>query len=517
MFARPTHSAATRHRLSRMMKFGLGPILGTLALVVFSVAAGAQSANVNLLTNVDSYSYHSDIWGYTSPGGTEIAIIGTGNGTSFVDVTNTAAPSEVLFVPGGTSTWRDMKTYGAYAYIVDDEAGDGLVIVDMTNPASPSHVASLTNTFFFAHNVYIDEAAGLLIACGDGNSTYIMDVAANQTNPPLIATLNGVYLHDVYARDGVLYGCAIFDGTLNTYDISSLPSISLLDTIATDNTFCHNVWLSDDGNYAFATDEVSGGHITVVDVSDPSNMVRVGGYEHPTDTSVIIHNVTVEGNYAYVAWYKNGLEVIDIAYPAFPSRVGYYDTFPGGGSGYDGQWGVYPFAQSGNVYCSDMSTGLYVFDFQPNFGRVIGTVTDQAASPLEGVTVRVAGLGLEVRTDANGFYKFSLDPGAYTIEYSLFGYGDETEPANVSVLNDTTVDAQLTLLPSGSISGTVRDANTLGALANADVEVLGTPLKTTADGSGNYTFPTVPQGSYTVRAAAFGYGAIEAAAQRLRG
>lgn len=53
--------------------------------------------------------------------------------------------------------------------------------------------------------------------------------------------------------------------------------------------------------------------------------VRVGGY----DTSGRALRVAVSGNYAYVADWDAGLQVIDVSNPANPQRVGGYDTSGG--------------------------------------------------------------------------------------------------------------------------------------------------------------------------------------------
>ena len=63
----------------------------------------------------------SDIWGWTDPvTGHEWAILGRSNGTSFVDITDPANPIYVanLLTHSGTSSWREIKTYGNYVYIV---------------------------------------------------------------------------------------------------------------------------------------------------------------------------------------------------------------------------------------------------------------------------------------------------------------------------------------------------------------------------------------------------------------
>src|SRR5690606_38994333 len=36
------------------------------------------------------------------------------------------------------------------------------------------------------------------------------------------------------------------------------------------------------------------------------------------------------------------------------------DTWPFASGGFNGAWGVYPFQPSGNIYVSDISTGLYI-------------------------------------------------------------------------------------------------------------------------------------------------------------
>ncbi len=88
------------------------------------------------------------------------------------------------------------------------------------------------------------------------------------------------------------------------------------------------------GNYAYVG--VSGG-LQVIDVSNPANPQRVGGYatnRWGSDGS----DVAVSGNYAYVAATLEGLLVIDVSNPANPQRVG----------GYDNSGRAYVVAESGN-------------------------------------------------------------------------------------------------------------------------------------------------------------------------
>ena len=62
----------------------------------------------------------NDIWGWVDSSGNEYAIVGMNNGTSIIDLSDPLSPQEVLFVPGMNSIWRDIKTYGHYAYVTTD-------------------------------------------------------------------------------------------------------------------------------------------------------------------------------------------------------------------------------------------------------------------------------------------------------------------------------------------------------------------------------------------------------------
>ena len=104
----------------------------------------------------------NDIWGWVDSSGNEYAIVGMNNGTSIIDLSDPLTPQEVLFVPGMNSIWRDIKTYGNYAYVTT-EAMNGLLIIDLSNLPDSAN----TNTYLYtgpsnaqwqkAHNIYIDD------------------------------------------------------------------------------------------------------------------------------------------------------------------------------------------------------------------------------------------------------------------------------------------------------------------------------------------------------------------------
>ena len=163
----------------------------------------AQSSwNMNLLGSFDYETNHNtkcnDIWGWEDGSGNEYALVGLENGFSCVDVTNPSSPVEEFFISDISSTWRDIKTWGNYAYITT-EANAGLLIVDLTDLTGNTywHVSQFTNpttgasiSFTSAHNIYIDENGVAYIFGARNNGSYVasggavfLDVNANATSP----------------------------------------------------------------------------------------------------------------------------------------------------------------------------------------------------------------------------------------------------------------------------------------------------------------------------------------------
>src|SRR3990172_3317170 len=139
-----------------------------VASVLAAPPAAAQAARrVVFHSQLDSRVAYAGSWGYAAAG-REYALVGERTGTMFVDTTNPASPVEVGYIPGPTSSWREVKTLGTYAYIVSEGTGPGagLQIVNLSAlPASVTLVRTYTTTFVTAHTLWIDEE-GYLYACG---------------------------------------------------------------------------------------------------------------------------------------------------------------------------------------------------------------------------------------------------------------------------------------------------------------------------------------------------------------
>jgi len=74
------------------------------------------------------------------------------------------------------------------------------------------------------------------------------------------------------------------------------------------------------GSYAYLAD--LNDDLQVIDIRNPSNPQRVGGY----DTGGIVWNLTITGNLVLLADLRAGLVVIDVTRPTDPQRLGVYPT-----------------------------------------------------------------------------------------------------------------------------------------------------------------------------------------------
>ena len=339
-----------------------------LFLIACSVNA-QQSYNMTLLGKLNYDQGLNDVWGYVDKSGNEYAIVGVVNGTSIVDVTDPSEPTELFFIAGPTSVWRDMKTYGDYAYIVHDSftngESQGLLIIDLSdieNGNIPTNsILSLAYSRF--HNIFIDENGVAYLFGGDYDNGGVLmyDLATDPQNPIYLGEFEEAYLHDGMVRGDTLWGSAVYEGLLMAIDVSDKSNPEIIGTVSTPHSFTHNAWVSDDGNTVFTTDEVAGAFIASVDVSDVSNMTVIDQIQSwSPETDVIPHNTHVMGKYLVTSYYCDGVTVVDASDPTNLQEVAYYDTSFSSGGTFSGAWGAYPWLPSGNILVSDRQEGLHV-------------------------------------------------------------------------------------------------------------------------------------------------------------
>ncbi len=214
---------------------------------------------------------------------------------------------------------HDLLIDDGYCYVVGGDAGGGMSILDLTNPVNPARTAYYTASGYI-HDIYIWNDT-VVASCGYTQQYHLVNVT-NKFNPQFISaslTLPGIY--------------------------------------------AHSGWMTENKRYFYATEEFNVRDMTIWDLQDRTSWdLIVPSWGLVNDSK--IHNLYILGNYAHVSYYTSGYVVLDITNPLNPQVVGHYDTYPqDNSSNYDGAWGVYPYLPSGITIVSDMSTGLYVLQF----------------------------------------------------------------------------------------------------------------------------------------------------------
>ncbi len=325
--------------------------------------------NMTVLGTLNPYSDYGDLWGYVDPvTGREYALLtARGDGLSIIDVTE-MPPVAVGFVPGVEDS-KDVKTYGTYAYLVNENAP--IQIIDLADPANPVQVATLDTegSDGGSHNILV-EGDYLYVIGGDARGLRIYDLAAPES-PALVGTLfvgaNSKYYHDVEVRNDTLYAAAIYDQGVDIVDVSDKANPSLISTFiyAATSMGAHNICSTESGSYVFVGDEIGSGTWTrVFDVRDPFDVEQVA--DIIVEAEAPVHNCYVEGDLLYIAHYSEGTRVFDVSDPETPVEVAFYDTHPEPGASFAGNWTVYPYLPSGKIISSDRQRGLFVLSLDLN-------------------------------------------------------------------------------------------------------------------------------------------------------
>lgn len=306
-------------------------------------------------------------WGYTSPGGRRFALTGTSLGTSIVEVTDPARARSVGFIPGPSSSWREIRTFGELIYVTT-EAVHGLDIISMRDPDRPERLRTWNRTFNQAHSLWIDVERGLLFANGtrlNGVQTgmRILDVGRNPEDPDEVGSFTPFYIHDSYTRGNTLYASAINDGFEALLDLRDPARPREITRFFTGGRFTHNSWLTRDGRYIFTTDERPGRPLEGWDLRDPMAPRKVS--EYIANPASIPHNVMVDGDRLLVSHYTEGVHLLDVRDPERPAVLGFYDTYTGTATGFNGCWGAYIFPGSNLIVASDINSGLFVIQYTP--------------------------------------------------------------------------------------------------------------------------------------------------------
>jgi len=338
-------------------------------------------------------TFGSDSWGWTDTlTGKEYAIMGVIDGTAFIDISTPDQPIYLGKLPTASipSTWRDIKVYQDYAFVVSEAADHGLQVFDLTRLRDITRVQRFTadarnDSFGSAHNIAINETSGFAYVIGsalfDGGPAFF------DINDPLNPILVGGFSDEAYTHDAhivtydgpdlehqgkeIFFGSNSIDRENNQVvivDVTDKTAPILISNITYSNDgYTHQGWLAEDHQYFYLGDEfdeLTFGNRTktfVFDLEDLDNPVLHYNYFGPTNA--IDHNGYTKGNSFFLANYTAGMREIDIQNIAsgVMEEVGFFDTYPlNNATAFDGVWSVYPYFESGVIVISDSDSGLFL-------------------------------------------------------------------------------------------------------------------------------------------------------------
>ena len=361
-------------------------------------------------------SHTSDLWVFEGLDGRDYAITGTwaSDGWAFFwDVTDPRNITKVDSIRVDARTVNDVKVppNGRYAALSREGASDrrnGVVILDMAEPSNPVIASTFDSNGVTGgvHNMFATD--DYLFALAGGDKYVIIDVR-NPYEPKFVSEYNhpDSRIHDVWVHDGIAYssewqnGVVVVDvgngrwgGSIeNPVFVTAVP----YPVGATHAAFPY-AQESTGKFYLFLGDEIGGGrgsawagegadnkpydpatgeggiqgrmsgYLHVIDFTDPENPIDIARYEVPEAGA---HNMWVENDVLYQAYYKAGLRVLDISGELMGDLMAqgreiaiYKPQDPGGFlPNQVSVWGGQP--HKGHVFFSDMNSGLWAAKVMP--------------------------------------------------------------------------------------------------------------------------------------------------------
>jgi len=356
----------------------------------------------SLVNNVHT----SDLWVWEGADGRDYAITGTWGGsgdTYFWDVTDPANMVPIDTVTVDARTVNDVKISedGSLAVITREGASDrrnGIVIMDVSDPHNVEVLSEYTedltggvhNSFIYEDHVY---------AVNNGRKYDIINIE-DPANPYTVSKFEldspNRAIHDVWIEDGIAYSSNWSDGIVMT-DVGSTPEANTpegheLGVGSPSNPVKLGQYTYPSGwNHAafpFKSESTGDFYVIAGDEAFPSGInvenepttpagwihfIKFDGWENPEEVASYkvpeagTHNMWVDGDLLYIAYYNAGLRIVDISGELMGNlydqgrEIAHYNTTHHEGYVPNAAmaWGPQPY--KGHIFMSDWNSGLWSF------------------------------------------------------------------------------------------------------------------------------------------------------------
>ena len=285
------------------------------------------------------------------------------------------APSSVL----------DVKARAGILYAAT--TATGLLIYDVTDPTLPQFIGQyavtvganaerLTNV----HNIYLSPTQDLVFAINTSHPrTDLRIIDVSDPTAPFEAgrflieaaqsTLDGA--HDVHVITRGARQIAFLNALTTGFfilDVTDPAAIELISHTTPEGTFSHSGWIGEVAGRPLYLhgDEGADQRLTLYDITTLETPAPLLSFA--TRPGLSVHNIEIEGPYAFISYYVDGLRVFDLSTPETPREVAHFDTVPPDTERdiLQGNWGVHvdgggtAIGRAGAVvYISDRESGIY--------------------------------------------------------------------------------------------------------------------------------------------------------------
>ncbi|MGN6110811.1 MAG: LVIVD repeat-containing protein [Kofleriaceae bacterium] len=288
-------------------------------------------------------------------------------GLDVIDVSQPATPRLVGHVNGD---FNDVKIiHGADQTVAYASAiySERTTIIDVTVPTSPVARGLLP----YSHSVFVQNLGGRphLYLANYTDGVPIYDASTPLTpvlvgTPPVPGPSAGV--HDLFAVGNRIYanhttaGLVAFDAAGGTGASTERGRVV--------TPYSHATWVGSIGGRAIVLhgDEgltPEGGALLRVldgDSASPTFLDEIARYE--SRPQVGIHNFQLVGDKVYIAYYQDGVRIVDLADPTQPREVAHYNTWDheaAMGAPFEGALGIRVVGDL--IYVADSERGLMIF------------------------------------------------------------------------------------------------------------------------------------------------------------
>jgi hypothetical protein len=270
------------------------------------------------------------------------AYLGTFTGLEVIDVSKPATPVAVSHFIGPTNDVAIVHGDGRTVAYVSPFGRKTTRAIDVTDPRAPTVVAEIPD---YSHTLFHATRNGgsqLYLA------TYTNDIPEFDVSHPLTPVRIGTTkvpgdeagVHDMFVDGDRIYannttaGMVAFDvsgGLDHPVQLGHIPTTYSHTSVAATAGGRPVVLHGDEG----FTGSDGGAFLRILDGdrSSPTYFTELARYQSRREVG--IHNFQLVGNRLYIAYYQDGVRVIDLADPAHPVEVAHYNTWdpltaPGG-------------------------------------------------------------------------------------------------------------------------------------------------------------------------------------------